>query len=407
MRLLFLSADKFPPFRPDVTVLFGKELTGRGHAIDWLLQSEKPCDAAYWTEWQGGRAWVGKTDTGTTRWQRVRKNALSFLHDLRLFRLLGQEPYDFLVVKDKVLEAIPALFASYWSATPIVYWLSYPFPEGYLELAEEGTARYPLLYWLRGHIFFILLYRVLLPRMQHIFVQSEQMRRDLVSYGLEAERMTPVPMGVQLEEIPFFGYNAQPAEGAGSLVYLGTLTKVRKLDFLIRVLALVLPRHPQAHLTFVGGGEDKSDEQLLWAEAKRLGVAEQMTITGFLPREEAWRRMATATVCLSPYYPTPVLNSTSPTKLIEYMAMGKAVVANDHPEQRLVLDASGGGVVVPWDEGQFSTAIISLLDRPQELAEMGRRGRVYVERFRSYGRIASLVETKLLDILSALQGGPL
>jgi hypothetical protein len=40
------------------------------------------------------------------------------------------------------------------------------------------------------------------------------------------------------------------------------------------------------------------------------------------------------------------LNPASPTKLVEYMALGKAVVANDHPDQRMVLEQSGAGICV-------------------------------------------------------------
>ncbi|MEW6233119.1 MAG: glycosyltransferase family 4 protein [Chloroflexota bacterium] len=399
MRLLFLSSDKFPPFRPDVAVLFGDKLAGRGHAIDWVLQAEQACSRAHWTEWSGGRVWVGATDTGSNRWHRLRKHLLGIAHSTSVFPLLRQRPYDLLLVKDKALEALPALVAARRAGVPFLFWLSYPFPEASIHQAREGTARYPLLYRMRGHIFFFLLYRLLLPRACHVFVQSEQMRRDLASYGLDGSKMTPVPMGVQLEEIPFIGYDHEGDAGS-TLVYLGTLLKLRKLDFLIRVLVRVHEHRPDAQLLFIGGGSDPSDEEFLQAEAARLGVADRVTITGFLPRQEAWSRMAAATVCLSPYYPTPILNSTSPTKLIEYMAMGKAVVANDHPEQRLVLEKSRAGMVVPWDEERFAAAICDLLAHPQTLAAMGQRGRDYVQRFRTYDSIADLVEAKLIDLAS-------
>ncbi len=42
-----------------------------------------------------------------------------------------------------------------------------------------------------------------------------------------------------------------------------------------------------------------------------------------------------------------ILRAASPTKLVEYMAMGKAVVANDHPEQKRVIEESGAGYCVP------------------------------------------------------------
>jgi glycosyltransferase involved in cell wall biosynthesis len=138
---------------------------------------------------------------------------------------------------------------------------------------------------------------------------------------------------------------------------------------------------------------------MLWEEAKRLEIQDAVVITGFLPRHEAWDFVRRADVCVSPFFPTPILNSTSPTKLIEYMAMGKAVVANEHPEQRTVLAESGAGLCVPYEEDAFSEAILYLLDHPQEAEEMGNRGRAYVESRRDYEFIAEMVHSRLCDLL--------
>ena len=170
------------------------------------------------------------------------------------------------------------------------------------------------------------------------------------------------------------------------------------MDFLIRVFGKVLRKEKNVKLHLVGGGEDSSDQQIVKDEAKRLGIEDTVFMTGFVPQQEAWQYVRVADVCVSPYYPTPILNSTSPTKLIEYMAMGKAVVANDHPEQRLVISESKAGICVPYEENAFAEAILQLLYHPEEAKEMGIRGRKYVEKHRSYEQIADLVETKLLQV---------
>jgi len=119
---------------------------------------------------------------------------------------------------------------------------------------------------------------------------------------------------------------------------------------------------------------------------------------GPLPQAEALRYVQEADVCVSPIYPVPILRAGSPTKLVEYMAMGKAAVANDHPEQRRLLEASGGGYCVPYDEPAFARAIVALLQNPQGAELMGRRGRRYVLEHLTYGVIADEVEKKLLMI---------
>jgi glycosyltransferase involved in cell wall biosynthesis len=400
LKFLFVSSDKFPPFRVDVSILFGKKLVEREHIIDWLLQSDETLHYAYQTEWSGCKVYVGHTDNGTSIGSRLRKNLYDITHDFKMFCILRKSKYDFIIVKDKFISALMAIVASRIFGVKLIYWLSYPFPEDSLYQVKEGIARYSLFYWIRGHFSKILLYRIIMLFSDHIFVQSEQMKRDITMQGISEEKMTSVPMGVSTQEIPFFGYKQEQnvPNKEKIVLYLGTLIKARKMDFLIRVFGKVLRKEKNVKLHLVGGGEDRSDEQIVKDEAKRLGIEDTVFMTGFVPQQEAWQYVRVADVCVSPYYPTPILNSTSPTKLIEYMAMGKAVVANDHPEQRLVISESKAGICVPYEENAFAEAILHLLYHPEEAKEMGIRGRKYVEKHRSYEQIADLVETKLLQV---------
>jgi glycosyltransferase involved in cell wall biosynthesis len=181
-------------------------------------------------------------------------------------------------------------------------------------------------------------------------------------------------------------------------VYLGTLGRERRIDFLLRVLVRVRVEIPQIKLYLVGRGESPQDEEFLLQEARRLDVLPAVVFTGQLPQQEALRYVQDADVCVSPFYPTPILNSTSPTKLVEYMAMGKAVVANTHPEQQLLIEQSGCGYCVPYEENAFAEAIVRLVRAPQIARAMGERGRRYVIEHRSYSVIATGVEREMLRI---------
>jgi glycosyltransferase involved in cell wall biosynthesis len=400
-RVLAVSSDRYPPQRVDVAVLFGEELAGRGHRVDWIMQSEGACTRAYRAAWGGGHVWVGPTDLGTSRLSRLHKHCLSIVGDLKLFPLLRRGHYDLVAVKDKFIAAIFAVIAARILRKPFVYWLSYPFPEASLLQARDGTARYPILYWLRGVFFSLVLYRIILPAAGHIFVQSEQMLRDLAAKGIPVSKMTAVPMGIRVASfaIPRAVDRRVIPAGERCFLYLGTLARVRRLAFIIRVLAAVKKELPDVKLYVVGRGDDPRDEQELIEEATRLGVLSSLVLVGELPQAEALRYVFEADVCVSPFYPTPILNSTSPTKLIEYMAMGKAVVANDHPEQRLVIEQSGAGYCVPYQEDAFARAVVTLLRAPELARTMGTRGRHYAVEHRAYGFIADLVEREFLAVV--------
>jgi glycosyltransferase involved in cell wall biosynthesis len=74
-------------------------------------------------------------------------------------------------------------------------------------------------------------------------------------------------------------------------------------------------------------------------------------------------------------------------------------VANDHPEQKRVIEESGAGYCVPWEEQPFADAIVSLLNDPETARAMGRRGLQYVLEHRTYAAIAAAVERQFLDVV--------
>lgn len=403
LRILFITSDKYPPYRPAAKAIFSEELVDRGHKIDWIIQAEKSNRDFRREEFGNGIAYVGATDDGESRWARLRKHLLDIQNDFRMFQLIRRENYDLVQVKDKYLAAILALIISKARGVKYFYWLAYPHAEASLYSAKMAYARYRWLTYLKGVAYHFCLYKIILRFADHAFVQSEQMKRDMIAEGVSPGKLTPIPGSLNLEQLPYrnsSGARDELLQNPGrKIVYLGTLISVRRLDFLIRVISEVIKKYPDAKLYLVGKGEQPKDERLLHSEIDRLNVGHAVVMTGQLPFKEALAHVAEADVCLSPYYPIPILNSTSPTKLIEYMAMGKPVVGNDHPEQSLVISESGAGYSVPWSEVEFSDAIVKILDNPSLAKEMGIRGRLYVERCRTTHGMADLVENKYTGLV--------
>ena len=74
--------------------------------------------------------------------------------------------------------------------------------------------------------------------------------------------------------------------------------------------------------------------------------------------------------------------------------MAICVVANEHPEQSLVMQQSGAGRCVAWDEEAFAAEICRLLDEPQQAQAMASRGPDWVRQHRTYEAIAQLVDAQ-------------
>lgn len=374
-------------------VLFGRVLLERGMQIDFVMRANDASVPVGKQQWRGRTLWVGPTDAADGFVHRLRKYILAIWHDVRCLRFAQKSAYDAIQVRDKFLIAVLAIAVARRRGLKFFFWLSWPEPESQLARARERTARYPFLSWIRGHVFGLLLYRWILPRSDHIFVQSEQMRQDVAAHGIPVSKMTPVPMGVDLSQIPPVQRPAMSLDTPLVVGYLGVVSGERKLTVLVEMLAELHRRGRSARLLIVGDGEKPQDRRELEVLAERLGLSQHMEITGFLPRAQALQRISTAHVCISPFYPSPVLRSTSPTKLVEYLALKLPVVANDHPEQRRVMRETRAGICVPWGARYFARGVCWLASRPAaELDAMVERGRAWVEANRTYDRIGSLVE---------------
>jgi glycosyltransferase involved in cell wall biosynthesis len=392
MKLLYIVEDKYPPFRADVVELFGKQLPDKGHQIDWLMQRGKDAGQV-----ESPAVWLGSTVYLTPRSNlngllgRIVNNLYALFGSLMVIPLALRNRYDVIQVRDKFSAGLFAWLAARLTGAKFIHWMSYPYAESKLYQASNKLVPYHRLVWLKGQSIRFLLYKLVLPLADHVFVQSERMKEDVVKEGINPSKLTPVPMGIRVEQIGNSSDARAPDTRAPLLLYLGILLRLRQTEMLVRVLALVRQRYPGAMLRYVGEGQQPNDRKAIVDEAERLGLVDAVEVTGFLPMEEAWMHVKAADICFSPFYPIPVLLSTSPTKLIEYMAMAKCVVANEHPEQCQVMEDSGIGRCIPWDEQAFADEVCRLLDDPESARSAAANGPDWVRQNRTYDVIADQV----------------
>lgn len=393
MKLLYVVEDRYPPFRADVVELFARQLPARGHVIDWLMQRGPDAQhLASPVDWLGNRVYLApRSDRGGIA-GRLLNNLLGFAGDLMILPIALHGRYDVIQVRDKFFAGLVAWLAAKLTGAKFVHWMSYPFAESKLHQAQNRLVPHHRLVWLKGHAIRLLLYRVILPLADHVFVQSERMKDDVARQGIARSKMTPVPMGIRADQVGRADDAQAPNPVAPVLLYLGIILRLRQTEMLVRVLDKVRQRFPGARLVYVGEGQLRSDRQAVEDEARRLGLGDAVTVTGFLPMQQAWEHVRRADICFSPFYPIPVLLSTSPTKLIEYMAMAKCIVANEHPEQCQVMEESGVGRCIPWDEQAFADEVCRLLADPAAARERASCGPEWVRTHRTYDVIAGVVE---------------
>ncbi|MEQ1601768.1 MAG: glycosyltransferase [Methylophilaceae bacterium] len=396
-KIFYSIDDYFPPYRVDVGELFGKALVDYGLDVEWYMRRSQAGVSS--VESFGGQKvhLPYFSDNQGSFWKAINKLAFWMCDIWQLLRCLFK-PVDVIQVRDKYLAAIFGLLVARIKGLPFVYWCSYPFPEHYLELAKKATGLRRLYYGLHGRMGKLVLYRLVMPFSDHTFVQSEQMQRDIAAYGVPMKKMTPVPMGVPQRLLDWAVTHVLPVV-PGRVVYLGTMALVRQLHVLIDAFAAVHLRCPSATLLMVGDGDHPHERAALEQQVAALGLNDAVRFTGFVPIEEAWFYAASATVCASPIFPSPILNCGSPTKLFEYMALGRPVVCNAHPDQTAVIGKSGAGLCVEWGSAEFAHAMIWMLEHPEAAEAMGTKGPAWVAAHRTYTIIAENVWHKYQEIL--------
>lgn len=121
----------------------------------------------------------------------------------------------------------------------------------------------------------------------------------------------------------------------------------------------------------VGDGDARPDLERL---AESLGLDEHVWFTGYLDYHD-WRRiLATADVCVVPDPSNPYNDQSTIVKIMDYMALGKPIVAFDLPEHRATADGAAS-FATPNDVRALAVAIADLMDDPAQRSEMGAKAR--------------------------------
>lgn len=396
--LYYSIPDHFPSYRVDVTELFGVSLAKRGVHTEWFMANNGPDLLPHREGFFQQTCMLPPKFPGHGVLSKVLTKLAYWVTDSLLMVRAALHQFDILQTRDKYIAAVVALLAAKLAGKRFVHWCSYPFPEHALEVANERSGLLRLLLILNGKCAHFVLYRVVMRFADHSFVQSEQMLRDVAAYGVPVERMTPVPMGVPTRLLDWSSTHPSPVV-PGRIVYLGAMSTVRRLHVMLDAFALVYKRCPAATFLMVGEGVKPQDRIALEQQAARLGLADVVAFSGFVPIETAWSLAASAAVCVSPVYPTRIFNCASPTKLYEYMALGRPVVCNAHPEQSAVIDESGAGLCVNWDVQAFADAMVWMLEHPELAEAMGEKGSAWVAANRTYDMLAAQVHARYLAIL--------
>jgi glycosyltransferase involved in cell wall biosynthesis len=228
----------------------------------------------------------------------------------------------------------------------------------------------------------------------------------LVGLGVDPAKVTIVPNAPSLVRFSPTGHPSRAfmEDGTLRLVYTGALSPTYELDVAFQAVAQLVREDPDLDVRLELYGRDFAEVPLP-ALADRLGVTDRVTFHDRIAIDAVPAALAGTDIGLAPTRHTPFTDYSLSTKVYEYAAMGRPVVASRLP---MVVATFGDDVVTyePGDAGDLARAIKDVVGNAD-----ARRARVERARARVQGlswEVESLRYLALVDgLVSRAQPRPI
>jgi glycosyltransferase involved in cell wall biosynthesis len=210
-----------------------------------------------------------------------------------------------------------------------------------------------------------------------VMTVNEPLAERLRGLGVKPERLTVL---LNSPDLTLFDPAAHPrrefmADGTLRIVYTGALTPTYELDVLLRAIARIAAARPgPLKATFYGRGDAQPALEALAAE---LGIADRVDFPGRIPIEDVPAAVAAGDIGIAPTRLDPFTGMSLSTKVLEYAAMEKPVVASRLPTVERYFAPDTLSIYEPGDPESLAAAILTLVDdaggRLSRVERTGRR----------------------------------
>ncbi len=244
-------------------------------------------------------------------------------------------------------------------------------------------------------------------RADFIFALTPKMSKYVIDLGANPSRvgllLIPVDTGM-FQPMPDTG-ELRRKWGLGTqdevILFIGTLFDFSGLDIFIRRFPEVLKEVPQAKLLIVGDGPQRPELEKIVTET---GLQKQVVITGFQPYNTMPQYINTSTLCINTFFESDITRDIFPTKITQYLACGKAVVATRLPGMAAVIAGEEQGVLYSDNVEDMPVKIITLLKSSGRRKQLEQAGLAYVQSKHSNENIARQLEEKLIEVVKKNKG---
>ena len=153
------------------------------------------------------------------------------------------------------------------------------------------------------------------------------------------------------------------ADGTVRLVYAGALTPTYELDVVVDAIDHLAAAQPNLLISLDVYGRGDS-EAALRARVAELDMGDRVRFHGRIPIEDVPTAIAAADIGIAPTRRDPFTDFSLSTKIFEYGAMGKPVVASHLPLVERTFPAGSVFTYEPGDADSLARAILTVHDDP-------------------------------------------
>ncbi len=206
-----------------------------------------------------------------------------------------------------------------------------------------------------------------------VIADTWALERFLVERGVAPDRIRTIHSGVWPEM--FAAGNGHRVRerfalgGVPTIIYTGTFDEFQGLDHLLHAFQIIQRKQPTAQLLLVGSTVRSRHRDRYAAMAKDLGVSSAVTITAS-SLEELPDFLAAGDIAVVPRSES----SGIPTKLLNYMAAGKAIVSFEKAAA-ILEDGKSARLVRVVSAEALAEGILELLADPKQALELGHNAK--------------------------------
>jgi len=191
--------------------------------------------------------------------------------------------------------------------------------------------------------------------------------------GMDSNKVFVVRSGPSLERLKIVPPVQSLKNGRKFLVgYVGVMGKQEGIDYLLEAIKYIVYTLGRKDIQFglVGGGTEIDNMKNM---AINLGIGDFVTFTGRVPDKELLEMLNTSDICVNPDIANEMNDKSTMNKIMEYMALGKAIVQFDLTEGRVSAEKASL-YANKNDSVDLASKIIELLDNPEMRMDMGKYG---------------------------------